>query len=303
MSKGFILSLATLGLIGLAAAADEDLLCPVEYVDLGNPQMRMADVTVDVDKSWGAKGWQLMLTFDKSVKEAKSAGVKREDTKMVSPSKYMFRNRGYNGLLKGGEVLKLTFQVNEKSEVKKGQKYAEIKSVKIRSTSGADNSWLELCQPIVMMAPTPATPPPPPPCSDFYVIEDINDSRDGGRCSRQYKGHLDITFPKPVVGFKFDMTMSGKINNVLPDNIQVIPKPGKRTFTMKPWDNTAQIKYHKGESVAKWDHDRANFGTFQVQYDELCNPKYGQKVTEDMLPRPSKIVVYAKGIEHLMCQG
>jgi len=303
MTRGTVLVLlAGLGLIGLVTA-DDIMICPVGYEDLGNPQMRNAIVTVDVDQGWGTNGWQLRLVFDKDVKEAKAAGTRREDTIVESPSIYKFKNRGYNGLLEEGEnALNLTFQVNERSEVKKNQQYAKIVSVKIRSTTGG-KGWLELCHvPLPKLPPAPATPPPPPPCKDFYSIYEIFDSRDGGRCSNGYKANLDITFPQKVVGFNFTMEMTRKVNRIDADCVEET-RLNNRKYFMKPYDNTAQIKYHKGEKVFKWDQERNNFGTFQVQFNDVCNAKYGQKVTPGMLPRPSKIVVKAKNIVHVMCEG
>jgi len=303
MTRGIVLVLlAGLGLIGLVTA-DDIMICPVEYEDLGNPQMRYAHLTVDVDKGWGTKGWQLRLVFDKDVREAKAAGTRREDTIVVSPSIYKFKNRGYNELLEEGEnALNLTFQVNEKYEVNKNRQYAKIVSVKIRSTTGG-KGWLELCHiPLPKRAPTPATPPPPPPCKDFYSIYEIFDSRDGGRCSNGYMAKLDITFPQKVVGFKFTMEMTGKVKRIDADGVEE-KRLNNRKYEMKPFENSAQIKYDKGEKVFKWDHERHGFGKFQAQFNEECNAKYGQKVTPDMLPRPSKIVVKSKGIEHVMCEG
>merc|ERR1719430_2030014 len=298
--------LAYLGVFGMAIALASAVQWPVRYINEGNPQMRKADLVVAADKDWATNGWELELEFDKRVRDVEGVGTKRETSSSKDGKTFTFTNRNHNSVINGQIELMLRFHVNEQSEVRRG-KYAKLVSARIRSTSDKDHdNWMELCESeeAIILA---TQPPAPPPCTDFYEITDINDSRDGGRCSRQYRGNIKkITFTKPVVGFKFDVTFNKKavgLSQVHFDNLRSVQQEGSRTYRMTPWDNTAQIKSFVGEDAPRWDSKRNNFGVFQIGYvDDICNDN-GPKVTQDLLPVPVKIVVHHNEESVVMCQG
>jgi len=285
-----------LALVGLCAAAKVD--CPVKY-EGNNPQMRKAHLTVDIGKDFFVKGWKLELTFNKNVKDVEGPHTRREATKKITGSKYLFENRGYNSILNGGKgPTTLLLHVLELSEVRRGKGYAELVSARI-AESVDDAKWYELCQPELV-----ATPPPPPvkpPCTDFYNME-MNDAGHN-KVTNEYEGELNITFPRPVVGFSFDITFSkaAEISNVFIDNVESKTRTGN-LFPFKPWQSNTQIRVHEGESVPRWDQrGHANFGHFKVQLKKSLGRK------ESLMPVPIKIVSKfhgKKGLEKfVMCEG
>merc|ERR1712142_357010 len=285
-----------LALVGLCAAAKVD--CPVKY-EGNNPQMRKAHLTVDIGKDFFVKGWKPELTFNKNVKDVEGPHTRREATKKINGSKYLFENRGYNAILNGGKgPTTLKLHVLESREVRKGQGYAELISARI-AESVDDAKWYELCQPEPVATPPP--PPQKPPCTDFYNMK-MNDAGHG-KVTREYEGDLNITFPRPVVGFSFDITFSkaDSIAGVDIPNVESKSKTGN-VFPFKPWQSITQIKLHEGESVPRWDQSgQANFGRYKVRLNKDL-PRKASKV-----PLPIKIVSKfhgRKGVEKFVtCEG
>jgi len=280
-------------LIGLCAAAE--VKCPVRY-EGNNPQKQEAYLDIDIGQDFFPNGWKLQLKFDKGVKEVEIPQTRREASQMLTPQVYRFQNRGYNSFLRGPTTLLL--HVTELAEVKKGQKYAAVTSAKVANLS-PDAKWYELCEPVVLATPPPP-PPQKPPCTDFYNLK-MNDIGHGK--TNEYEGDLNITYPKTIVGFTFDITFNKapKPHGIFIDNVSSKKLAGN-TFQFKPYQSNAQIRLHKGELVPRWDQSRQfNFGHFKVQ---LNNPLPRK---ESQMPVPIKMVTNfhgKKGVKKfVMCEG
>jgi len=285
-------------LIGLCTASE--VTCPVSYTD--TPQMRKAILTVDIGEDFFEDGWVLVMTYDKAVKDVEGPQTKREATKKLSPVKYRMENANYINALRG--PTSMLFHVTELAEVKANGKYAELISAKIKEAKpGA--KWYELCQPVVVATPAPPTEPPLPPCTDFYNMK-MNDAGHGK--TNEYEGELNITFPRNIIGFSFDVTFNKapKSDGVHIDNTERTKKSGT-VYSFKAWQSHAQIRLHKNERVPRWDQSgQFNFGHFKVRLSKDL-PRQ-----ESQMPVPIKIVTNfhagktnkGKIIErYTMCQG
>jgi len=265
MSK--IALFAIVGFFGQAFAQ-----CPVEVEPKSKGGKQAVFLTVDVMEFFGQAGWQVELTFDKSVKEISAPDVRFE--KQADGKTWLGMNTDCDRRWEKKIILPLMIQNH-------GAGDAALVSAKVASVltnpETNEQAKVELCK----------VPEPPKskagPCKDFY---DVGTNDIGHGCSNEYapNGKLTIFHPEEITSYEFVVTMSETSGYMTMSRANPGRQAGKRglkEYTFRSYDWDPQLNGEK------------TFRDFKVTYNKKCG--------NQPIPVPVKIVVKHQKKTYTVC--